>query len=179
VEEDVTRGFEVISNRVDSLGQFMSSYARLARLPPPEMEPVDVTELVAGMAALETRTTVQVEPGPQITVRADPAQLQQALINLIRNAADATLEAGGTCVSLTWRVRAEFVELVVEDEGPGLTDTTNLFVPFYSTKQGGSGIGLVLTRQIAEAHGGSIVLENRGDRPGARAVMVIPAAAEG
>ncbi len=178
VEEDVTRGFEVISNRVDSLGQFMASYARLARLPPPEMSSVDVTELVLAMAALETRTPVQVERGPNVSVEADPAQLQQALINLIRNAADATLEAGGDGVSLTWRVRPEFVDLIVEDEGPGLTDTSNLFVPFYSTKQGGSGIGLVLTRQIAEAHGGSVVLENREDRPGARAVMVIPAAAE-
>lgn len=176
VEEDVTRGLEVISNRVESLGRFMASYARLARLPPPQMEPVDVGALVTGIAALETRTDVQVGQGPAATVQADRAQLQQALINLVRNAADATLESGGAGVLLTWRVLDERVELIVEDDGPGLTDTSNLFVPFYSTKPGGSGIGLVLTRQIAEAHGGGVRLENRDAGVGARAVIVIPTA---
>jgi len=176
LEADVTRGLDVISSRVEALGQFMASYARLARLPPPEMAEVDVAALVNGIAVLETRLPVEVVPGPKVGVRADPAQLQQALINLVRNAADATLEAGGGGVSLTWHTRPEGVALVVEDEGPGLADTANLFVPFYSTKPGGSGIGLVLTRQIAEAHAGTVVLENREDRPGARAEMVIPAA---
>jgi C4-dicarboxylate-specific signal transduction histidine kinase len=100
--------------------------------------------------------------------------LEQALINLVRNAVDATLEAGGSGVSIRWRSRGGRLHLLVEDEGPGLAGTGNLFVPFYTTKQGGSGIGLVLSRQIAEGHGGTLDLEDRGESAGARARMVLP-----
>ena len=103
----------------------------------------------------------------------DPDQLEQALINLVRNAVDATLEAEGSRVSLTWTVQSDKLDLLVEDEGPGLADTGNLFVPFYTTKQGGSGIGLVLSRQIAEGHAGTLELENR-EGGGARARMILP-----
>ena len=174
--EDAERGLAIISSRAESLGRFMASYARLARLPNPELGPVDVRTLVQGVADLETRLPVEVEPGPELTIEADADQLEQALINLVRNAVDATLETGGGRVSMGWMTRNGKLYVLVEDEGPGLADTGNLFVPFYTTKPGGSGIGLVLSRQIVEAHGGSLVLEGKGAEPGARARLVLPLA---
>ena len=174
IEDDVERGLGVIASRAETLGRFMASYARLARLPAPKLAPVPVGSLIRTVADLETRVPVEVAPGPQATCSADADQLQQALINLVRNAADATLEAEGQRVRLGWEVHDARVEIIVEDEGPGLGDTGNLFVPFFTTKSGGSGVGLVLSRQIAESHGGTLVLENRGDGRGARARIAIP-----
>lgn len=173
VGEDVERGLNVISSRAEGLGRFMASYAKLARLPKPDLDAVHVPSLVHGVADLETRLPVEVVDGDDVTIRADPDQLEQALINLVRNAVDATLEAEGDRVSLRWLVRQGRVHLLVEDRGPGIPETGNLFVPFYTTKQGGSGIGLVLSRQIAEGHAGTLELENR-EGGGARARMVLP-----
>lgn len=173
VGEDVERGLAVISSRSEALGRFMASYATLARLPQPELGPVRVGALIHRVADLETRLPVTVIDGEEITIEADADQLEQALINLVRNAVDATLETDGDEVSLRWIERDGDVHVLVEDRGPGLSDTGNLFVPFYTTKQGGSGIGLVLSRQIAEGHGGSLELENRRGE-GARARMVLP-----
>jgi PAS domain S-box-containing protein len=172
--DDVERGLSVISGRAEALGRFMASYATLARLAPPEPVEVDLASLVRRVADLETRLAVEVIGGPDLTIRADPDQIEQALINLLRNAVDATLEVGGGGVSIRWLTRTAKLHLLVEDRGPGLGDTGNLFVPFYTTKPGGSGIGLVLSRQIAEGHGGSLELENRGDGGGARARLVLP-----
>jgi signal transduction histidine kinase len=108
-----------------------------------------------------------------VSITADGDQLDQLLINLVRNAADAALETGGG-VEIGWRISAGVLEVVVEDEGPGLPDPGNLFVPFFTTKASGSGIGLVLSRQIAEAHGGALTLEPRQDRRGARACLRLP-----
>jgi signal transduction histidine kinase len=172
--DDVERGLQVISNRAEALGRFMAAYAQLARLPQPDLTDVHVPTLVRGVADLETRLPVEVVGGPDLTLRADPDQLEQALINLVRNAVDATLAAGAGGVTIRWLARGGRIHLLVEDEGPGLADTGNLFVPFYTTKPGGSGIGLVLSRQIAEGHGGTLELENRGEGVGARARLVLP-----
>lgn len=174
VGEDVDRGLGVIRSRSEALGRFMSSYAKLARLPKPELASVHVGTLVHRVADLERAVPVDVVDGEDITVRADPDQLEQALINLVKNAVEATLEAEGGGVTLRWLRRSGRLHLLVEDQGPGLAGTSNLFVPFYTTKQGGSGIGLVLSRQIAEGHGGTLDLENRSEVQGARARMIIP-----
>jgi two-component system nitrogen regulation sensor histidine kinase NtrY len=139
---------------------------------------VDVRSLVRGVADLETRMSVTVVEGEELTVPADPDQVEQALINLVANAVDATLEAGGDGVCIRWLTREGRLHILVEDEGPGLGDTGNLFVPFFTTKPGGSGIGLVLTRQIAEGHGGTLDLENRSEGRGARARLVLPMGSE-
>ncbi len=178
VEEDADRGLQVIQSRAEALQRFMSTYAQLARLPHPELSPVEVEAMVRRVAALETRRPVHVRGGPSVTVRADRDQLEQALINLIRNAVDASQENGGQ-VWVGWDVEDGELHLLVEDEGPGLGDTGNLFVPFYTTKPGGSGIGLVLSRQIAEGHGGLLTLENRPGAPGARARLALPLDPEG
>ena len=172
-EHDLRSGLEVIEGRSEALGRFMGAYARLARLPQPRLGPVDVVAWVRRVAALETRLEVSVAGGPAVTVLADGDQLDQLLINLVRNAVDAALETGGR-VEVAWRATSGGLEVVVTDEGPGLPDPGNLFVPFFTTKSSGSGIGLVLSRQIAEAHGGSLSLEPREGQRGARACLRLP-----
>ncbi len=173
-DTDLARGLDVVSGRADALSRFMSSYARLARLPPPKPDDVDVGDHVRRVAELETRLPVRVEPGPDVHVRADADQLEQLLINLITNAVDASLETGGgVCVG--WEAVDGRLEVWVRDEGPGVADTANLFVPFFTTKPTGSGIGLALCRQIAEAHGGAVSLANRPGG-GCEAKLVLPSA---
>jgi nitrogen fixation/metabolism regulation signal transduction histidine kinase len=171
--EDVEAGLAVIERRAEGLMRFMSAYTRLARLPPPQLATVDVTAWVNRVAALEKRLPVKVREGPSVSLQADADQLEQLLINLVRNAADAALETGGG-VEVSWSVGPRQLEICVSDEGPGVASTANLFVPFFTTKPGGSGIGLALSRQIAEAHQGSLGLENRRDRRGARARLQLP-----
>jgi two-component system, NtrC family, nitrogen regulation sensor histidine kinase NtrY len=156
-EEDLDRGLEVIGGRSAALARFMASYTLLARMPAPARAPVDVAAWIDRMVQMETRVRIEVEPGPQLVIDADADQLDQMLINLIRNAADASLETGGG-VTVAWSADEAFVDISIRDEGFGLPETANLFVPFFTTKPGGSGIGLVLSRQIAEAHGGSLSL---------------------
>jgi PAS domain S-box-containing protein len=174
--EDAGRGLAVIASRAEALSRFTGAYARLAKLPPPRFERVELAALVARVAELETRLPVRIDPGPPLSLSADPDQLEQLLINLVRNAADAALETRGG-VAVGWeRINGKPAQVVlrVEDEGPGLTRTENLFVPFFTTKPGGSGIGLVLSRQIAEAHGGTLTLENRRGARGCEAELRLP-----
>lgn len=173
--EDMHRGLQVIASRTDSLSRFTGASARLARLPNPKLAPLVLKPLIQRVASFDTRVPIIVKPGPDITIEADADQLEQLLINLLRNAADACLEVGGGTVTVGWRRTMENLEITVEDDGPGLANTSNLFVPFFTTKQGGSGIGLVLCRQIAEGHGGTLVLENRTDTRGCRARLTLPA----
>jgi len=170
---DLENGLGVIGSRADSLSRLMAAYARLARLPQPRLEPVSVVEWVRRVAALETRRAVTVCPGPEVTIHADGGQLDQLLINLVRNAVDAALEGDGE-VEVGWAARNGRLEVWIRDGGPGFADTDNLFVPFFTTKPNGSGIGLVLSRQIAEAHGGTLALANRVDRRGCEARLSLP-----
>lgn len=171
--EDLQRGLDLIANRSESLTRFLASYAKLARLPTPKLGRVDVAEWVQRVARLETRLPVEVVPGPLVKLRADGDQLDQLLINLIANAADAALTTGGG-VRVQWELSGNSLEVVVQDDGPGLPETANLFVPFFTTKPMGSGIGLVLSRQIAEAHGGRLTLLNRAGARGCEAHLQLP-----
>ncbi len=172
-QDDMKRGLAIIGSRSESLSRFMGAYARLAKLPRPRLQPVDVPSLIRRVASLETRLVVQVVDGPPSSLQADSDQLEQALINLIRNATEAALETGGG-VQVMWERGAAVMTIRVLDDGPGLANTANLFVPFFTTKPGGSGIGLVLCRQIAEAHSGSLTLQNRQDARGCEAQLILP-----
>ncbi len=163
-DSDAREGLGVIRNRANALSQFMGSYAELARLPAPNKAPVRLGELLARVAALDSGWPVELDAGSEMEISVDAAQLEQLLINLIKNAGEANEAAGSKdAVRLSWRETQAGVEIDVVDSGTGLPDSGNLFTPFFTTKDGGSGVGLLLGRQIAEAHGGSLQVNNRSD----------------
>jgi two-component system nitrogen regulation sensor histidine kinase NtrY len=173
---DFRRGLGVVESRADSLHRFVQSYRILAQLPPPHVKPVLVQPLVERVALLDQRVAIELDPGPAATLHADPDQLEQMLINLLKNAVDASLANGGKPVRIGWQFADSMVEVFVEDSGLGIANSENLFVPFYTTKPAGSGVGLALAQQIARAHGGEIRLVNREDGEGARATVRLPLA---
>jgi signal transduction histidine kinase len=168
---DFRRGLGVVESRADSLHRFVESYRRLAQLPPPRLRPVPLGPLLERVALLERRLPVQLNPGPPVVLQADPDQLEQMFINLLANAVDASLANGAQPVRVGWRIAGSNLLVAIEDRGMGIANAENLFVPFYTTKPTGSGVGLALAQQIARAHGGEITLVNREDGPGARATI--------
>lgn len=174
--EDMHRGLDIIAGRSDGLARFMASYARLARLPDPNRRPIELKTFIERVARLETRLNVEISPGRDLVIDIDPDQIEQALINLLRNAAEASLETGGG-VRMEWETMADRVEIRVLDSGHGIANPSNLFVPFFTTKPSGSGIGLILSRQIIEAHNGRLTLDNRPEGGGA-AKIVLPIQSE-
>ena len=172
-EDDMRSGLEIIETRADGLGRFMQAYARLARLPVPVLAPCEVPTLIHRVVALETRLAVTILEGPALAVPCDAPQIEQVLINLLKNAVEAAQETGGG-VRIGWRKVPAGIEIFIEDDGPGIASATNLFVPFFTTKPEGSGIGLVLCRQIAENHHGTLTLENRPAAPGSIARLRLP-----
>jgi two-component system, NtrC family, nitrogen regulation sensor histidine kinase NtrY len=189
VRTDLQRGLEIIEARSASLHRFLEAYRKLAQMPAPVLRDVPLAPLVARAAGLETRIHVSVQPGPSVVFQADPDQLEQMFINLVRNATDAVLESSAVAseepsgtssqkecekVVVRWSADESDVTLIVDDNGPGLLNPANVFTPFYTTKANGSGVGLVLSRQIAEAHGGRIEIGNRTTGRGCSVKVVLP-----
>jgi nitrogen fixation/metabolism regulation signal transduction histidine kinase len=186
--QDFERGLGIIESRAASLNRFLQAYRQLAQMPPPVLKKCSVSVVARRITAMEPRVPVALIPGPDINLMADPDQLEQMLINLLRNAADAVLESAQSGessngskrsvdepkIELTWKLNGRDFILTIDDNGPGLMNPSNVFVPFYTTKPSGSGIGLVLSRQIAEAHGGSLELSNRIEQRGCRVTITLP-----
>jgi signal transduction histidine kinase len=177
--DDARHGLGIIQARAAALARFIDDYSRLAKLPPPRPVAFDLADPLRRIVALETRVPVALLDDTEARITADLDQLEQLLINLVRNAADAVLAAPDSPdrgVTLRAERVPKGISLRIEDTGLGIANPANLFVPFFTTKPGGSGIGLTLCRQIAEAHSGSLTLENRADRPGAVATLILPLA---
>ncbi len=182
--QDFTKGLGIIESRSASLHRFLQSYRQLAQMPRPSRRETDIRALLERVAGLETRVKVVVDSGPQVLMMLDPDQIEQMMVNLLKNAAEAALEAAtGTTASsgegnpevvVSWQLSGNNVSVFIRDNGPGLSNPENLFVPFYTTKAEGTGIGLLLSRQIAEAHAGSIQLANRQDSHGCLATVLLP-----
>ncbi len=171
---DFRRGLGVVESRADALHRFVQSYRQLAQLPPPRFKRVALAALIERVVLLEQRLPIQLDPGPPVMVNADPDQLEQMFINLLANAVDASLANGARPVRASWKLAGSSVLIAIEDRGLGIANAENLFVPFYTTKPNGSGVGLALAQQIARAHGGEIQLVNREDGEGARATIRLP-----
>jgi nitrogen fixation/metabolism regulation signal transduction histidine kinase len=174
-DEDLDRGLHIVESRAESLHRFVQAYRQLAQLPPPRLQKIPLAPLLERTLALEQRLRAEIVGGPEVTLTIDPDQMEQMLINLVRNAVEAALatRTGKPHVQVGWQVDAGKVIIGIEDNGPGIANDSNLFVPFYTTKSGGSGVGLALARQIVEAHAGSVRLINR-KTGGARAVVTLP-----
>lgn len=171
---DMAEGLEVIASRSEKLSRFMEGYSRIARLPPPNKEIVDVAELLRRLTSLETRVVVELIEGPDCRIEADELQIEQLIINLLKNAVEAIGEKREGGIRTGWSLLDRSVEIWIEDDGPGVANPSNLFTPFYSTKKGGSGIGLALSRQIAESHDGTLTIANRSDATGCRVNLTLP-----
>ena len=174
-DEDLDRGLHIVESRAESLYRFVQAYRQLAQLPPPRLQKTPLAPLLERTLALEQRLRAEIIGGPEVTLTIDPDQVEQMLINLVRNAVEAALttRTGKPRVQVGWQVDAGNVIIGIEDNGPGIANDSNLFVPFYTTKSGGSGVGLALARQIVEAHAGSVRLTNR-KAGGVRAVVTLP-----
>lgn len=175
---NLKQGLEVIADRSDSLNRFLQAYTQIAKLPPPSPMVSSLPAIVSNVVALEHRLPIATLSDGCLDVLVDRDQLEHAIINLVRNAVEAVLMNSEVvqddAVTISWHSHAGDLELWIRDRGIGLPETQNLFVPFYTTKQNGTGIGLVLSRQIIEAHNGRLSIQNRQDGPGCEVRLFLP-----
>ena len=168
---DFQQGLAVISERSTHLNEFIQRYQKLTKLPAPQKSMVHVASLLANTVALFDDVQLK-SMSDEMTCFFDESQMQQVLVNLIKNAQESGKQ--GNEVEVLGRRTPKNLELIVQDKGRGISNMDNIFVPFYTTKAAGSGIGLVLCRQIVRNHGGDLALKNRRDQQGVIATITLP-----
>lgn len=174
-KNDLIEGLSIISQRTNNLKDFVNSYKQISSLPNPQKVPTSINNLVNKIIPLYAKSNIIITDTPNVTMLIDPVQIEQVLINIIKNSVESMQSVNSQgVVDLSWLAEKNTFTLTISDEGAGILNPDNLFVPFYTTKQRGSGIGLVLCRQILEAHNGQLTLTNRLDKNGCLAVISIP-----
>lgn len=173
--EDLLAGLNIIAERATGLGQFIESYKQLARLPEPRKQAISMLSVINKVRALFKETIIEVNTADDVIVDIDPLQMEQVLINLLKNAVEAMVHTNPNgIISIAWAVKEAMFQLTLCDQGCGISNLDNVFVPFYSTKKHGTGIGLVLCRQIIEAHDGRITITNQTNAPGCCVRVELP-----
>ena len=173
--EDLLAGLNIISERATGLGQFIDSYKQLAKLPEPQKQPTSIFSMINKVCALLKETTIEIETADDVIIDIDPLQMEQVMINLLKNAVEAMAHTNPRGrIYIAWTVKEAMFQLTLCDEGCGISNLDNMFVPFYSTKKHGTGIGLVLCRQIIEAHDGRITITNQTNAPGCCVRIELP-----
>jgi signal transduction histidine kinase len=168
------RSAELIAEGANSLATFVGRCSELAKLPPPSLQRIDVSLLVRAAAnmyaplAAARNVSIVLDVAPAWAA-ADPAQMERVLLNLVKNAIEAARTEVKICVSV-----AEHVSIVIRDDGDGISDEAarKIGTPFFTTKPTGTGLGFTLARQIVQAHGGALALENA--KVGAQATISVP-----
>ena len=174
LKDDLTEGLNIITQRALGLDSFIREYQSLSRLPQPNKSLFSLKTLLKEQLELFPELDAQVTAKQDTELFADRSQLAQVLVNLIKNAMQAVPNGQLCRVELNWGQAGNFIQLSLTDNGTGISNPDNLFVPFYTTKPKGSGIGLVLSRQILFNHGGDLTLANRTDEQGAIATLSLP-----
>ena len=176
--KDLREGLSIITERAKGLSQFVNSYKQLAKLPEPQKSSVSIRNLFHAVSNLFKDQIIQIEPAGDVQLFIDPVQLEQVFINLIKNSLEAMSQTNSQgVVFVSWQLAEPFLKLSIMDQGCGISNLGNLFVPFYSTKKQGSGIGLVLCRQIIEAHHGHLTITNNVGAQGCCVSIELPLSA--
>jgi nitrogen fixation/metabolism regulation signal transduction histidine kinase len=163
--QHLSESLEIIAERAQSLKKFINSYRQLTHLPEPKIDKINLQAMLDKITPLFNQRNIVVDCQPQLMAHVDPVQFEQVLINLLKNADEAMIDKSA---DILVRANTDVDSIIIEiiDSGVGINNTDNLFTPFYTTKKQGSGIGLVLCREIIEAHQGNLSLENRSDQQG-------------
>jgi nitrogen fixation/metabolism regulation signal transduction histidine kinase len=163
----------VIEERSAALKSFIKRFGQLSQLPDPEKERVSIRELVESVTPLFEKREIIRRSDTEITLQVDPVQMKQVLINVFKNADEAMSDSAGV-IAIDWTMRNQRLVIKITDEGSGIANPDNLFVPLYTTKEHGSGLGLVLCRQVVEAHDGNFTISNRADARGCEVMIELP-----
>lgn len=171
LKQELLDGVAVIGNRANSLAEFVQSYQKIARMPEPDKKPTDFQTLVNSLVKLFHDNPINLQ-GDSLVLPIDASQIEQVMINLIKNAVEASSAAQP--VEVSWRQEGSRLIVQIVDNGEGIQNLDNLFTPYYTTKPSGSGVGLVFCQQVIEAHGGFLSITNRHNRSGCEVSMSLP-----